>query len=193
MSLSPVEVNACPRNAECIGSLQVPAPDADYWVDRRSIEYADRIYKCSRLTCKGAEDANDPCWSYLSYGNATEKNDCDSSDLQCSHGATGVLCGACIDGYSFNPTSQSCQTCHMDFSDVSAIIIATIAIIIIIGVYWVRSSPWLLSRCSMIRFDTLETGSVKVALVTAQIVTSISWNLNIEVKSIKHTLLFNKF
>lgn len=178
-STNPVESKICPSNAECVGEYQTPVPDTDYWVDRRSISYAAELYKCSRQTCKGAKNPYDTCWSYSSYGNATMK--CDSSDMLCSYGATGPLCGACIDDYSFSPTTQSCQSCDVNYTDLFVVILVAIAFISFLCVYWVRASPWLLQRCSLLRFNSLETGSVKVVLVTAQIVTSISWNVNIEV------------
>ena len=93
----------------------------------------DRDYEaipCNWKTCRGPEPTS-RCWSALNYSTCTgtqsksglitgkwqngESTRADNAvdAMLCSTGAKGVLCGGCLDGYSFDarPDVMQCRSC----------------------------------------------------------------------------------
>ena len=82
-----------------------PIPQEGYWTSYESVAHALKVYECTRGTCSGAAD-DAACWT------ATNYSTCDASEIQCSRGATGVLCGACQPEFTFNKIQNACVTCY---------------------------------------------------------------------------------
>jgi hypothetical protein len=102
---------ACPGGAKCLGGDYMPVPKPGYWVSYDSTNHVRRLHACVRGTCKGVdwEDATDnelACWTGTNYST------CDASELQCSEGATGILCGACMPKLTYNKFKDKCVECR---------------------------------------------------------------------------------
>lgn len=108
-------------------SPSMPYPDKGYWIDRSSYKKAGDVYLCARDTCPGFEEIADEykdgsdlhsiyqCWTYAAFYNASSNwlaSQCsDSSDLQCSPGSQGPMCGSCkvIRSHALSPTPHTCN------------------------------------------------------------------------------------
>ena len=91
-----------PTGAECPGGDLQPIPQEGYWSSYGP--FADKVYECTRGTCSGAAD-DAACWTATTYST------CDASTIQCSEGATGILCGACQPEFTFNKIQNACVAC----------------------------------------------------------------------------------
>ena len=83
----------------------MPIPQEGYWVSYDSVEHALRVYECHKGTCMGSGDTDSRCWVAANYSK------CDASELQCSEGATGILCGACEAKFTYNKINNACVEC----------------------------------------------------------------------------------
>ena len=156
-------------------------------------EYADDLYKCSRDTCKGSDPSNftgnASCWHEARFpeeDDATfvtdDANGCnDESRLLCSNGASGPLCGTCDYGYIFKASSRRCERCagaqlkSFIILGVMGAVGALAALVFLFGV----ELPCLRGNRVIHFFRCIDSGSLKVAWVTYQIIASTSFNLNI--------------
>jgi hypothetical protein len=96
---------SCPDHATCRGRDAKPIPDEGYWVSYDSVEHAHRIFECHKGTCAGGGDTDSRCWTTANYSK------CDADELQCSEGATGILCGACEAKFTYNKINNACVEC----------------------------------------------------------------------------------
>jgi len=136
----------------------------------------NRIYHCPRLTCKGS-DSRDACWKYENFTSSSNK--CDANTLICTEGAIGPLCGSCDFGYVYNAEIKSCTSCGdaKKFA-YTALFFTGFMIIVIFALTVGYQQDNKLSRF----VKSLDSGSLKVLWVTYQIIMSVSWNLDIEVR-----------
>jgi hypothetical protein len=101
----------------------MPIPNTGYWVDRRSIDFANEIFRCPRETCdpkhKGASSSSirrhrrlgENCWDMtLAYGDLGD-GVCNSDELMCMAGSGGPLCGSCTDGFVYSSAGRVCAEC----------------------------------------------------------------------------------
>ena len=88
----------------CSGQEHMPVPMAGYWTSYTSIDLAHTVYPCTKGTCTGGDAADRSCWTASNYSL------CDA-DIQCSPGATGILCGVCLDEFTFNNIRNQCISC----------------------------------------------------------------------------------
>ena len=95
----------CPLGATCSGGDLMPIPDKGFWASYDSVEHAHSIYECHKGTCTGGGDADSKCWATTNYSK------CETSELQCSEGATGILCGACKPKFTYNKIVNACVQC----------------------------------------------------------------------------------
>ena len=118
--------------------------------------------------------------------------DCDPNALLCTKGAIGPLCGSCSDGYTFNSALSLCVECGSS-SNTSPIYVAC-------GLLVALSTAALLKKALKRRnggghgavavtgfflkpifrvLRQVDKGQLKVVYSTLQIVSTISWNLNV--------------
>mmetsp|Transcript_73640 Transcript_73640/g.209785 ORF Transcript_73640/g.209785 Transcript_73640/m.209785 type:complete len:699 (+) Transcript_73640:391-2487(+) len=160
--------------AFCAGGTTLPAPTVGHWSDRSAAaadwhrksggkgHVAGIIYPCVRGTCSGAvADSMRSCWEPIAIGNSTLKK-CEQNAMLCDEGATGPLCGVCINSalegrYIFKASSQSCELCDTDSTMINNLIIGSIATIFVVSVLamlrglgflyipqsWVDYSEWM--------------------------------------------------
>jgi len=81
-----------------------------YWLDAKSLStFASdevEVYRCPRDTCVGSSPTKFPsCWS------AENVTSC-ASDLLCSTGAVGPLCGACKEDFTYSSVNRKCSPCE---------------------------------------------------------------------------------
>jgi hypothetical protein len=192
----------CPPNAKCAGGLEQPKPNRDHWVERRSPKYAHKIEHCPRKTCKGGADRDmvngTSCWSVYFYneswmrqyvgsgsggGGDKELNSvCESDELQCLKGATGPLCGACLNGYIFSSSESQCVTCEEAW--MGGVIVFCVALVLIITIIIIFKNKrdfmavfgrwWIVGIIS-----NLDDGALRVLWGSYQIIESVSWSLDV--------------
>lgn len=105
----------------------------------------------------------------------------DQASLLCSTGASGPLCGTCNYGFIYKAASRRCQPC--EGAQVQSFIImgimgaaaALAALVFLFGV----DLPCFRGNRVVHFFRSIDSGSLKVAWVTYQIIASTSFNLNI--------------
>jgi uncharacterized protein (DUF983 family) len=167
---------ACPAHSDCNGGDYAPAPNKGYWVDRTSYKYVTHIYRCPRSTC-GGSDSSDACWKFENFTSSSLK--CDANTLICTEGAIGPLCGSCDLGYVYNAEIKSCSSCGdaKKFA-YTALFFSGFMIIVVVALRVGYQQDNKLSH--FVR--SLDSGSLKVLWVTYQIIMSVSWNLDIEVR-----------
>jgi hypothetical protein len=185
----------CPDNANCAGLDQAPAPEEGYWSDRKSYAYTEKIYRCSRDTCTGAEFPNSSCWSAIFFRDvrdaegedgseeisSTSYNMC-SPDLLCEEGSAGPLCGTCSNKFIYRGETKRCHACKE--VQTNAFIICAMAagsglIVVAIVMEWIHL-PFCGKHSIFGKFlKSIDTGSLKVVWVTYQIVISTGWSLDI--------------
>ena len=83
----------------------MPIPQEGYWASYHSAKHAHGIFECHKGTCTGGGDTDPRCWVTANYSK------CDTSELQCSPGATGIICGACEPKHTYNKIESSCVEC----------------------------------------------------------------------------------
>ena len=84
----------------------MPIPQEGYWATYDSVEHAHKVFECNWGTCTGrGSDTDTRCWDTANYST------CDTSQLQCSSGATGILCGACGPKFTYNKIDNACVKC----------------------------------------------------------------------------------
>lgn len=170
----------CPTQATCIGDNYLPLPATNNWVDRKSPEFASKIYPCSRATCGGAKHLNATelsCWEATSYGN----DDCSSDTIQCNEGAAGPLCGYCLEGFVYNALTRTCSACaHAQTSGfvLFGVLLGCVVIAIAlqtgaVSVPLSLQDSWLLG----VMRELNKTGVSRVLVATYGIVQSVSWNV----------------
>jgi len=116
----------------------MPRPERDFWVDRRSLEFSNEMYKCPRETCvpqtstasekslaSGADGEDESCWDIAAYSAEGFDDDdgsaCASDNLLCKKGARGALCGSCEETYIYSSAERVCIAC--DKSHVFALVL----------------------------------------------------------------------
>ena len=52
-------------------------------------------------------------------------------DLNCAEGSTGILCGACSEGYTYVKTAEKCEPCEAQQSNLVLTIIVVVALLIL--------------------------------------------------------------
>jgi hypothetical protein len=108
----------------------MPRPDRGYWVDRRSLQFSNEIYKCPHETCNplrttnyiqrrllvnGASGSDDSsCWNIAAYSDENDDDDgsaCNSDNLICKEGSRGALCSSCDYDFTYSPEERGCVAC----------------------------------------------------------------------------------
>jgi hypothetical protein len=144
----------CPSNSVCRGGSFMPQPDRGFWVDRRSLGFANQVYRCPRDTCNPANNAGgDPansrrvsvskesCWLSASYSTHEYDDDyvCSTDKLLCMEGARSPLCGSCDDGYIYSSAERVCLTCDVSQARAFAVAAVAVAALIALSLFlWVR-------------------------------------------------------
>lgn len=195
----------------------MPYPTSGFWVDRSEYGYGDVAYECQWDTCLGFKhqakelsnknnnNNNDDdeyytelynCWIESSFNSSI----CNSDDLMCQKGSTGVLCGSCISSYTYNSALRACIACDSDTSIIPAYIILSFIGLIIFSLFLfiIKDSKFfggggygvtliklevmknhLLSYPPFSILKHIDRGMIKVVWATSQIIGTISWNLGV--------------
>jgi hypothetical protein len=137
-----------------------------YWIDRTKFRYSGILYECARDTCKGG-DLNSSCWelSEFNHSHATCKDD---NAMQCSEGAGGPLCGACLEGYVYRGADNSCGVCETVQLE-SYVLVGSIMVVIIASLVYLQSGDQFeIRKHFLVQYlFSIDTGSLKVAVLTA--------------------------
>jgi len=189
---SPNVTAPCPAHSVCAGGRQAPVPDKGFWVDRSRYAYAAELYVCTRSTCIGGQAINASCFAgdkaYPDYDDRKEgtaippgcADPPEGTSLLCSEGARGYLCGSCSQGYIYRSEQRECVVCE-DAANVTLLVLSITAFVAIAGFVLLRTrnTPFVQDSSAYKLISNIERGSIKVVWVTAQIIVSISWNLDI--------------
>jgi hypothetical protein len=143
----------CPKNSECGGATLMPKPNRGFWVDRRSLEFSNEIYKCPRETCdlqtttnssyprliRGVDETdNGSCWNMAAYSDGSINDDddgsaCNSDNLLCREGSSGALCSSCDENNIYSSAERVCVACDASQTHVLAIACAFVGAAIALG------------------------------------------------------------
>lgn len=162
------------------------------------------IYKCPRNTCKGGRkksyvvfnnSSNNEtttsyvsCWVYGNYNNSVCIHN--EEDLQCEEGAIGPLCGSCEQDYTYNAVLNACERCRGD-GDINILYyVGLIILIFIILVYFIYLYCGQSYFIQLLR--SIDIGSLKILIVTYQIIVSSSFYMNIKVSYILKKNLYTQ-
>ena len=117
----------CPEHSACQSEAgtALPAPEKGFWLDAETLEtFASdevEVYRCPRDTCVGSSPTEFPsCWS------AENVTSC-ASDLLCSAGAVGPLCGACKGDFTYSSVNRMCSPCE----EASTLTLATGGVVVV--------------------------------------------------------------
>ena len=188
-------VSVCPKNAFCEGGDKLPRPSKGFWVGRKNIIFADRIYKCARETCMGASPGmlkrdtgnftNSTCWStsFYSLPDSERLEACgNAAELVCEQGADSALCGSCKSGYVYASSTNSCIKCKNALVT-DGIILGTALALAMLALA-LRNGLVVLPRCIENSWVAgiarqVDSGSVRTMIITYQIVASVSVTLGV--------------
>jgi hypothetical protein len=162
-----------------------------YWVDRRSLEFSNEIYKCPRETCvqqtttttserrltSGADDGS--CWDIAAYSDGSIDDDdddsaCNSDKLLCKEGARGALCGSCEEAYIYSSAERVCVAC--DESQALVLVLGGIAAgvaLVAAGLYYsgaLQRLPGWVARSQVLGvLRQIDSGAIRVAWANYQV------------------------
>jgi hypothetical protein len=150
----------CPENARCVGGVGMPVPVTGYWVDRSSYRYSGVIYECARATCKGGR-ANSSCWDINHYNDSS----CDDDATQCTEGAGGAYCGACLEGYVYRGATNSCGPCATVQLESYLLFGSLFFVGLVVAVYFLMGDYFNIQQHPVVQYVlNIDTGSLKVGL-----------------------------
>jgi len=91
-----------------------------------------------------------------------------------------VNSGSCGQGYIYRSEQRECVVCE-DAANVTLLVLSITAFVAIAGFVLLRTrnTPFVQDSSAYKLISNIERGSIKVVWVTAQIIVSISWNLDI--------------
>jgi hypothetical protein len=144
----------CPKQADCSGGSAMPQPHVGYWVDRRSLDYVNKIYKCPRSSCKPVRDgdhatstrnldvdsatASSQCWLIAAYNRSGVVDDtsCTTDKLLCKPGNRGPLCSSCEQSWTYSTVERFCIECSSSHERALIIIgVGTGIMVLLISLY----------------------------------------------------------
>jgi hypothetical protein len=184
---------ACPPNARCqesVGDL-LPAPATGFWLDTSSAKEFEVLvlFQCARLTCAGGNPSSDTssansesCWS------ADEIADCDPNALLCSPGASGPLCGSCLEGFVYDSSGRVCQRCGVGVAHALGTVSALVFIAVICFASqsaskkvaaWFTLPPVMDKWFVVGVMRKIDSGMLRVMLSNYQIINSVSASLDV--------------
>ena len=182
---------ACPKNANCAGGRQAPAPEKGFWQPLSTYAEARFIYRCPRKTCIGAT-SSDPCWAMDSFrtdddggggggggGGSNASAGCSAERRNlCTEGAWAALCGSCMDGYIYRSETKACGPCQQATTTTFAALGAVAGAALVVALAWLAIAyDWLPAGCcdgqSFLCYRVLrniDSGALRCCWVTFQII-----------------------
>jgi len=178
----------------------MPRPNAGYWVERKSLDHVNDVYKCPRSTCVLSESQtttnrrhlsgdvdSSTCWDIAVYRVGGDDNSlCNSDKLLCKEGSRGTLCGSCDDTFFFSSAERVCLSCSASYERNVVFFTTTGVITLLLGCLFILSRymfviPSCVERswvCGLLR--QVDSGDLRVAWANYQIIQSVAWNLDLQ-------------
>ena len=191
------ECHACPEGAVCRGGVALPFPKPGFWVDRRSMTWSGHFYPCVWDTCTGFRVEKKPdalrCWEENDYNSSL----CIESELECTWGSEGPLCGHCSPKYTFYIATRSCVSCNdahhtYPLLTFAALVCMTTVVLVLMysstfaGACFIYTVECLYSLWKRVVLwpplnvlQHIDSGQLKILWATGQIVSTISFSLRI--------------
>ncbi len=153
------DVYACPRET-CLGAAATSVVDDDGITSSSANDNASSSSSSSSCWIEpttygdaASSSFSSPSSSSSSFSSSSSSSSssspsdsgsllrCDADALQCKPGARGVLCGACIDGYTFNSALSECAACG-DAASVGPVVGAGLVLLLAslgVGIFFLAS------------------------------------------------------
>lgn len=99
-----------------------------------------------------------------------------------SFGSGGVLCGSCLDGFTYSSASLQCVECG-SAAGTPVVVVVIFAAILAVGLlylYGVTVPTWMLRLPPFNILKHLDSGMLKVLWATMQVIGTVAWNLSVE-------------
>ena len=161
------ECAVCPDNGICqhtVGTA-LAAPKRGYWLNTKPYFDDVELYRCPRATCSGSSPEDSSCWT------AENIAACSADALLCTEGATGVLCGACESGYTFNAARSECVECSRS---TNSLVVFSVFFALAVLFAWAyrhqeHLSVWATGSRPFLFFRQIDSGTIKVIWAAYQV------------------------
>ena len=128
------------------------------------------------------------CWTLVNLSST----ECADDGLSCAVGSAGPMCGACSEGWAYSAAVRQCQECSDGEAKLASLALMLLMLVVASLVWSVRTGDIPLPKClwgvigeKKIRIGliaaiyAIDHGALKLLWGTAQIIVSVSFNLDI--------------